>query len=261
MKAPHITIGAFATAKQNDRSETLMIGDGELLDACKALVAELNIVESVTFWAPEPKAVVEIMAVPMCLCSTRWTQLQAIRKAPLAILEVGACGLLRDCHTPRGIPDVISDGINGFWLNRAMKRRWQKNGGVGHECCSGWKMGREARRRIESGYTGAKYLEGYGPWLKQAWTGNGFKIKVEPVLGYDAAQGLQRRARPPDNWWAEVLQRCKDPQALAWDGAAGNHGRRQTTREVESPVPQQRTILWQLRHARKRKNKARSNSA
>ncbi len=162
-KAPHITIGAFATAKQKRPDlKLLMIGDGELLDACKALVAELNIVESVTFLGPlEPGRVAEIMgSAHVFVQHSVNTATGDSEGTPLAILEAGACGLPAIATRHGGIPDVISDGINGFLIEQgdeaAMAKKMLE---LATNAALAEKMGREARRRIESGYTEQKYLE------------------------------------------------------------------------------------------------------
>ncbi len=90
------------------------------------------------------------------------------------------------------------------------------------------------------------------------------KLVAEPVLGYDAAQGIAAEGRAAPCLMGDgrggFCKGAKDPAAHSVDGAAGNHGRRQATRSGK-PGAAAKNVLWRLRHAPERENKARINSA
>lgn len=119
-KAPQLTIKAFAIVLEKMPDATLiMIGDGELLEASKALANELKISHAVTFTG----ALNQVQIADIYSRSLMFVQHSVVTAnhdsegTPLAILESGASGLPVISTKHAGIPDIIIDGETGWLVN------------------------------------------------------------------------------------------------------------------------------------------------
>lgn len=174
-KAPQITIKAFAGVIQKHSDvRLLMIGDGDLLDACKTLVDELNIAEFVTFLGVlEPAHVAATMSsAHVFVQHSVSTGTGDSEGTPLAVLEAGACGLPVVSTVHGGIPDVIKNARNGFLVaERDVNAMTEKMIELKENTNLRELMGLEARNTIEGGYTVQKYLEGIRLVIEKAVSG------------------------------------------------------------------------------------------
>jgi colanic acid/amylovoran biosynthesis glycosyltransferase len=119
-KAPHLTLLAFqaALARCPD-ARLVMIGDGELLEACRHLSVALRIAHAVEFPGPLPPA--EIAAR---LRTARAFVQHSVRTTtgdregtPVAVLEAGATGLPVVATRHAGIRDAVLDGQTGLLVD------------------------------------------------------------------------------------------------------------------------------------------------
>lgn len=119
-KAPHITIEAFSKAHRAVPEARLrMVGDGPLLEDCRALAKKLDVAHAVAFLGAQPHAVVqEEMRRARCFVQH---SVQAANGdcegMPVAILEASASGLPVVSTRHAGIPDVVVDGETGFLVD------------------------------------------------------------------------------------------------------------------------------------------------
>jgi colanic acid/amylovoran biosynthesis glycosyltransferase len=116
-KAPHLTILAFAKARQAHPSARLrMTGDGALLGSCQDLVTALGIEDAVTFMGhQEHAAIAGHMRTARCFVQHSVQALNGdCEGTPNAVLEAGASGLPCVVTRHAGIPDVVCDGLTGI---------------------------------------------------------------------------------------------------------------------------------------------------
>ena len=116
-KAPYLTILAFHNAWKKRPSLNLsLIGDGELMEVCKTIVASLNLQDHVTFEGVlSPENVSDLMRnSAIFIQSSMLTKDNDSEGTPVAILEAMATGLPIVATNHGGIPEVIEDGMNGF---------------------------------------------------------------------------------------------------------------------------------------------------
>jgi colanic acid/amylovoran biosynthesis glycosyltransferase len=116
-KAPDQLIRAFARLRERVPDAALvMVGDGELLADCIALVHELGLGESVTFTGVlSPSAVAaQVAACHMLVLPSRRTDDGDSEGTPLVILEAGAAARPVVGTVHGGIPDVVQDGETGL---------------------------------------------------------------------------------------------------------------------------------------------------
>lgn len=118
-KAPDLLIRAFSqVVSQIPDAQLQMVGDGEMLDTCRALVKELNLENAVSFLGVLPSREVarvlgECHALVLPSCRTENGDSEG---TPLVILEAGATmrPVIGTDHA--GIADVICDGENGLLI-------------------------------------------------------------------------------------------------------------------------------------------------
>lgn len=120
IKAPHLTVLAFAeVAAEFPEAKLVMGGDGELLEACKQLVAALGLSRSVSFpGALHHHEVQELMAIACCFIQHSVSPTYGDSEGtPVAILEAGAAGLPLVATRHAGIPAAVIDGQTGFLVD------------------------------------------------------------------------------------------------------------------------------------------------
>ncbi len=116
-KAPHLTLLAFArVAQAHPEARLRMIGEGELLGACRDLAAALKIESQVTFLGAQPHEQVQ-----QHMQSARaFVQHSVVATSgdsegtPVAVLEAGASGLPVVATRHAGIPDVVIEEETGL---------------------------------------------------------------------------------------------------------------------------------------------------
>lgn len=116
-KAPHLAILAFERASRTEPSMRLtMVGDGQLLGACRHLVAALGLDDRVEFVGPlSSSAVAERMRSARAFVQHSVVAHDGDAEGlPVAVLEASASGLPVVATRHAGIPDAIEDGVTGL---------------------------------------------------------------------------------------------------------------------------------------------------
>lgn len=156
-KAPHITIEAFSKAHRvMPEARLRMVGDGPLLEGCRALAKTLGVADAVTFLGAQPHAVVqEEMRRARCFVQHSVEAVNGdCEGTPVAILEASASGLPVVATRHAGIPDVVVDGETGFlvdeWDTEAMAARMIS---LLREAQLARTLGQAARRRTQSRFS------------------------------------------------------------------------------------------------------------
>ena len=156
-KAPQITLKAFSEAHRSFPAARLrMLGDGPLLDECRALAQELGVADAVTFLGAQPHDVVrEEMRRARCFVQHSIEASNGdCEGTPVGILEAGASGLPVISTRHAGIPDVIVEGGTGLLVDerdaRGMAERMMR---LIREPGSAGELGRAARRHIEANFS------------------------------------------------------------------------------------------------------------
>jgi len=156
-KAPQLTLKAFAGVhRMVPEARLRMIGDGPLLEECRALAAELGINDAVTFLGAQAHEVVqEEMRVARCFVQHSVEAHNGDSEGtPVGILEAGASGLpvVSTCHA--GIPDVVIEGETGFLVDeRDIEEMQKKMLRLAQDPELGGRMGRSARQHIETNFS------------------------------------------------------------------------------------------------------------
>jgi glycosyltransferase involved in cell wall biosynthesis len=116
-KAPHLTLLSFKSVlEQCSDARLIMVGDGELLEACKLMAKALEITSSVQFLgvcSPSEIAVIlrSARALVQHSISTSYGDSESLG---VVFLEAGASGLPVIATRHDGIPEVVIDGETGF---------------------------------------------------------------------------------------------------------------------------------------------------
>jgi glycosyltransferase involved in cell wall biosynthesis len=117
-KRPALFVEALARLRARGVEYTaLMLGDGDRLDATRALAAELGVADAVEFtgWVDDPLAYYH---------RTRAYVLTSRREGvPLTLLEAMATGVVPVVPPVGSVPDVVADGRNGFVVDRPTPAR------------------------------------------------------------------------------------------------------------------------------------------
>jgi colanic acid/amylovoran biosynthesis glycosyltransferase len=116
-KGPQHTIQAFAdTLKQHPDAKLRMVGDGDLLEACKLLAKKLQIENNIEFCGVlAPAAIADLFSTSVAFVQHSLTADNGDTEGtPVAVLEASAAGLPVIATKHAGIPDVIVDGETGF---------------------------------------------------------------------------------------------------------------------------------------------------
>lgn len=161
-KGPQLTLAAFAEVWRLQPEVRLrMIGDGPLLDECKALARELGILQAVDFLGTQPAAVVqEEMKKAFCFVQHSMEAANGdCEGTPVGILEAGASGLPVVSTRHAGIPDVVIDGETGLLSEE------KDVGGMAKHMLEmvrspdlAGRMGERARQHIESNFSQERSL-------------------------------------------------------------------------------------------------------
>lgn len=109
IKAPSLFImAAQEVLKQRNDVHFLMIGDGELKNACQAEVENLGLQRHFSFtgFVADLKLLYGSVDI-VCLTSVN-------EGTPVSLLEAMACGKLVVSTPVGGVPDFVTDGVNGF---------------------------------------------------------------------------------------------------------------------------------------------------
>ena len=156
-KAPHLTLEAFSKAHRVvPQARLRMVGDGPLLDECRALAKKLDIADAVAFLGAQPHAVVqEEMRRARCFVQHSVEAANGdCEGMPVAILEASASGLAVVSTRHAGIPDVVVEGETGFLVDErdtdAMAARMI---GVLRDAALARSLGEAARLRTRSRFS------------------------------------------------------------------------------------------------------------
>lgn len=156
-KAPHLTLRAFAEALRAHPSARLrMVGEGPLLESCRALASELGVGDAVEFLGAQPhERVQEEMRAARCFVQHSVEAPNGdCEGTPLGILEAGASGLAVVSTRHAGIPDAVVEGETGLLVEEGdvggmaegMKR-------LAADAALAGRMGRAARRHIVENFS------------------------------------------------------------------------------------------------------------
>ncbi|WP_375259578.1 glycosyltransferase [Citreimonas sp.] len=118
-KAPQVTLRAFAAAAQGREAHLTFIGDGPLLDPCRALAAELGVADRVTFTGALPHDSVRehLMRTEIFLQHSVTAKDGNTEGLPTAIQEALACGCITLSTRHAGIPEAVEHGVNGLLVD------------------------------------------------------------------------------------------------------------------------------------------------
>lgn len=156
-KAPLLTIAAFASVwRQYPDARLRMIGDGNLLEACKDLARGLGIGNVVEFVGTQPNDIVaaEMRRVRGFVQHSIVAGDGDSEGMPVAILEAGASGLPVVSTRHAGIPEVVDDGTTGFLVDEHdVERMAERMGRLLAEPGLAGELGRSARLRIEEHFS------------------------------------------------------------------------------------------------------------
>jgi colanic acid/amylovoran biosynthesis glycosyltransferase len=156
-KAPLLTLAAFASARRLYPDARLrMIGDGELLEACRERARELGIGDVVEFVAMQPNDAIaaEMRQAPAFVQHSIVAVDGNSEGMPVAILEAGASGLPVVSTRHAGIPEIVEDGKTGFLVaERDVEGMAERMERLLAEPRLAGELGRSARRRIEERFS------------------------------------------------------------------------------------------------------------
>lgn len=119
-KSPLITLRAFARAALHHPDARLtMVGDGPLLEQCRALAKELNISEQVSLPGSLPhQEVGKLLATSQIFLQHSVTARDGNTEGlPTAIQEALACGAAVISTRHAGIPEAVDEGRTGFLVD------------------------------------------------------------------------------------------------------------------------------------------------
>ncbi len=119
-KAPLITLRSFAEASQDLEAARLdFVGDGPLLEAAKALAAELGAADKVRFHGAQPHDFVrEKLATTAFFLQHSVTAADGNTEGlPTAIQEAMAAGCITVSTRHAGIPEAIDEGETGYLVD------------------------------------------------------------------------------------------------------------------------------------------------
>lgn len=118
-KAPLTTLRSFAEASGGTQARLDFIGDGPLLEAARALAAELGVAGRVTFHGAQRHDFVRAR-----LERTQFFLQHSVTAAdgnteglPTAIQEAMACGCITVSTRHAGIPEAIDEGLTGYLVD------------------------------------------------------------------------------------------------------------------------------------------------
>ena len=124
-KAPQVTLRAFASAAATRDAHLTFIGDGPLLEECKALAQTLGVGDKVTFTGALPHDAVRqhLQTTEVFLQHSITAPDGNTEGLPTAIQEALACGCITLSTRHAGIPEAVEDGVNGLLVDE-----WDQTG-------------------------------------------------------------------------------------------------------------------------------------
>ncbi|MBU2962181.1 glycosyltransferase [Citreicella sp. C3M06] len=124
-KAPQVTLRAFASAARGREAHLTFIGDGPLLESCKAMAADLGIAAQVTFTGalPHDQVRAHLTTTETFLQHSVTAKNGNTEGLPTAIQEALACGCITLSTWHAGIPEAVEHGINGLLVDE-----WDEQG-------------------------------------------------------------------------------------------------------------------------------------
>lgn len=156
-KAPHLTLRAFAEVRRAHPPARLrMVGEGPLLESCRALAAELGLGGAVEFLgAQSHERVREEMRAARCFVQHSVEAPNGdCEGTPLGILEAGASGLPVVSTRHAGIPDVVVEGETGLLVEEGdvggMAEGMARLAG---DAALAGRMGRAARKHVAENFS------------------------------------------------------------------------------------------------------------
>jgi colanic acid/amylovoran biosynthesis glycosyltransferase len=155
-KAPHLTILSFAeTLRSCPDARLRMIGEGELLGACRDLACALGVGNAVTFLGAQSHTVVaeEMRRARAFVQHSVVAESGDSEGTPVAVLEASASGLPVVATRHAGIPDVIIDGQTGFLVEeRDCSAMGRMMGRLADDQILASELGAAGRRRVAEHY-------------------------------------------------------------------------------------------------------------
>jgi glycosyltransferase involved in cell wall biosynthesis len=100
-----------AMAKMNNQSRLIIVGDGRLRENLMILAADLKISDRVLFLGARADINEFLSAINVFILPSLW------EGQPIALLEALAIGKPCIASSVDGIPEIITDGINGYLVN------------------------------------------------------------------------------------------------------------------------------------------------
>ncbi|SMX35960.1 glycosyltransferase [Maliponia aquimaris] len=124
-KAPQVTLRAFAKAAQGRDAQLTFIGDGPLLEDSRAMARQLGIAGQVTFTGALPHDQVRrhLQTTEVFLQHSVTAPDGNTEGLPTAIQEALACGCITLSTRHAGIPEAVTDGVNGLLVDE-----WDEDG-------------------------------------------------------------------------------------------------------------------------------------
>jgi len=124
-KAPQITLSAFAKAARGRDAHLTFIGDGPLLEDCKAKAHLLKIADQVTFTGalPHDQVRAHLAETEVFLQHSVTAPNGNTEGLPTAIQEALACGCITLSTRHAGIPEAVAHGENGLLVDE-----WDEDG-------------------------------------------------------------------------------------------------------------------------------------
>lgn len=156
-KAPHLTLRAFAEVRRARPSARLrMVGEGPLLESCRALAAELGVAEAVEFLGAQSHERVraEMRAARCFVQHSVEAPSGDCEGTPLGILEAGASGLPVVSTRHAGIIDAVVEGETGLLVEEGDAGSMAEMMAVlADDPARAGRMGRAARRHIAENFS------------------------------------------------------------------------------------------------------------
>ena len=162
IKANHLTLLAFSKAAASvPDARLVMIGEGELLEACKTLSKALDVQDRVTFTGAVPHAQVTSWYGNAC-CFAQHSVSPSYGDAegtPVAVIEAGAAALPVIATKHAGIPDVVIDTETGYLVNEGdIDTMAEKMKAMLVDADSCRRMGEAARNRVRSSFSMSRHI-------------------------------------------------------------------------------------------------------
>lgn len=116
-KRPDITVRAFCQVAEHMPHATLeLVGNGPMLETCKAIVKDANLTDRIIFHGAQPHDVVreKLMNSEVFLQHSVRAENGNTEGLPTAIQEAMSCGMAVVSTRHAGIPEAVIEGENGY---------------------------------------------------------------------------------------------------------------------------------------------------